>query len=167
MPKKLILITLFTLFANAFTLSSADIKENFYKINAYNRYNCGGDNISPELHWANAPKNTKSFALTLYDIDAPNGWWHWIVIDIAKDTKNLESNASLHNMPKGSIELKNSYNTFGYGGPCPPKGDKAHRYIFTLYALDTDKLESNSTDILKAIKIHTIKSTSFKSLYKR
>jgi len=152
---------------NAFTLNSLDLNKTFKQENAFNLYNCKGKNISPQLYWTNPPKNTKSFALTIYDIDAPYGWWHWIVINIPANIKKLKTNASLHHMPKGAIELKNSYNTLGYGGPCPPLKDKAHKYIFTIYALNIKKLDPKNKNIIKKIKKHTIQTASFIAFYKR
>lgn len=106
-------------------------------------FGCTGKNISPQLSWDNIPKNAKSLALTEYDIDAPtgSGFWHWIVYDIHPSTKSLVAGASTTNaMPGGSVEATNDYGTKGYLGACPPKGNGKHRYQFTIYALDVDKL---------------------------
>ena len=164
--KKILLLILTSLFIYAFELGS-DIKEYFSKSNEFNQFGCNGENISPALFWKDAPKNTQSFVLTIYDIDAPKGWWHWVVLNIPGDVNSLEKNASMSKkMPKGAIELKNSYGTFGYGGPCPPKGDKPHRYIFTLYALDK-KINPHTGEILKQMQEHIIKKATFRALYQR
>ena len=50
----------------------------------YRGFGCNGTNISPELRWSGAPKDTKGFAVTMYDPDAPtgSGWWHWVIVNI-------------------------------------------------------------------------------------
>jgi len=111
----------------------------------YNGFGCSGDNISPELHWHNAPAGTKSFAVTVYDPDAPtgSGWWHWLIFNISPKVDGLPTDAgdpAGGKAPAGSIQSGTDYGSPGYGGACPPKGDKPHRYIFTVFALDTDKL---------------------------
>lgn len=110
----------------------------------FDQMGCNGQNISPALTWKNPPKGTKSFAITVYDPDAPtgSGWWHWTVFNIPADVTSIEEGASgSDKMPKGAMEGRTDYGTSGYGGPCPPPGDKPHRYIFTVYALDQEKLD--------------------------
>ena len=107
---------------------------------------CDGENISPQLSWINAPKNTKSFAITIHDKDAPTGggFWHWIVFNIPSKIQTIPSGAGnpLKNMlPSGSIQSRNDYGYYGYGGPCPPIGHGDHQYLVTIYALNIDKLE--------------------------
>jgi Raf kinase inhibitor-like YbhB/YbcL family protein len=114
---------------------------------AFNGMGCTGQNVSPALRWSGAPAGTKSFALLLHDPDAPTGgagWWHWIAYDIPAGTSELPKGAGKPDgsaMPSGAKSVPNDYATPGYGGPCPPEGDKPHRYIFTLYALKVAKLE--------------------------
>ena len=103
-------------------------------------FGCTGQNVSPELRWEGAPKGTKAFAVTMYDPDAPtgSGWWHWIVYNLPADGAKLESSAGDEKAPKipqGAATGRSDFGTYSYGGPCPPAGDKAHRYIFTLFAL--------------------------------
>jgi len=98
------------------------------------------------LHWKDAPVGTKSFAVTVYDPDAPtgSGWWHWLIFNIPANTDNLPENAgdpSSGLAPKGSIQGRTDFGKPGYGGACPPVGDKPHRYQFTVYALDTEKID--------------------------
>lgn len=107
---------------------------------------CGGDNLSPELHWENAPAGTKSFALTVYDPDAPtgSGWWHWQIYNIPHGVNSLSAdagNAAHPQIPLGSVQNTNDGGTLGFMGACPPKGDKPHRYIFTVFALGVDKIK--------------------------
>jgi Raf kinase inhibitor-like YbhB/YbcL family protein len=111
----------------------------------FNGFGCTGGNISPELSWKNAPKETKSFAVTVYDPDAPtgSGWWHWLIFNIPPSVTSLSANAGTpdgERAPKGAIQSMTDFGQRGYGGPCPPAGNKPHRYIFTVYALKVDQL---------------------------
>ncbi len=135
----------------------------------------GGGNLSPPLNWSNAPEGTKSFALSCVDPDLPleEEWFpfkeqikvgtlpgdlfiHWIACDIPASAAGLPEGASSGNMPAGAKELMTSFGASGYGGPAPPKGHKAHAYIFTLYALSVDTLglstEAGYADFLGALR---------------
>ena len=109
--------------------------------------NCTGQNVSPALKWSGAPKGTKSFALMVHDPDAPTGgagWWHWVVVNLPADTKELKKGAGAAaggELPAGAIQIATDFGAPGWGGPCPPAGDKPHHYHFTIYALKVDKLE--------------------------
>lgn len=117
----------------------------------YNGMGCNGQNISPALEWANAPAGTKSFAVTAYDPDAPtgSGWWHWVMYNIPASITALPAGVGNprglgllggRNAPSGSVQGTTDSGTKGYGGPCPPVGDKPHHYHFTVFALKVDKL---------------------------
>lgn len=160
--------------AENFTLESNTLKGQISKAQEFNGFGCNGENISPELHWSNPPKGTKSFAITVYDPDAPtgSGWWHWLVVNIPADTKQIPANASAkHILPKGAVETMTDYGTAGFGGACPPKGDKAHRYVFTVHALDVESLdlkaESDSALVGFMVNSHTIQKASLLSYYQR
>ena len=132
-------------YAEGFTLSSPDIAGQLSNQQVFNGFGCSGANISPQLNWKNAPQGTKSFAVTVYDLDAPtgSGWWHWVIFDIPADVHSLKSNAGnvkMHIAPKGSVQSITSYGQTGFGGACPPPGDRPHEYLFTVYALKVDKL---------------------------
>jgi Raf kinase inhibitor-like YbhB/YbcL family protein len=104
---------------------------------------CGGKNTAPPLSWSGAPAGTKSFAITCFDPDAPtgSGYWHWLAFNIPGDVTSLDAGAGNDEHPAGGDSGYNDYGMTSYGGPCPPKGDPAHRYIFTVYALDVDKIQ--------------------------
>ncbi|WP_028584052.1 YbhB/YbcL family Raf kinase inhibitor-like protein [Desulfogranum mediterraneum] len=109
-------------------------------------FGCNGENISPELHWQGEPSGTRSFALTMYDPDAPtgSGWWHWIVFNIPAERHKLEKNsggASPTSKNRVGIQSRTDFGSTGYGGACPPAGHGAHRYQFRIWALDTPHLE--------------------------
>jgi Raf kinase inhibitor-like YbhB/YbcL family protein len=150
-------------YAAGFKLSSPEIKANqtIPKSFEFNGFGCSGENKSPALKWSGAPKDTKSFAVTVYDPDAPtgSGWWHWVVINIPAEVTELASNAGALNsttLPKGAVQGRTDYGTAAWGGTCPPQGDKPHRYIFTVYALKADKLEvpADATAALTGYMIH-------------
>lgn len=133
--------------AEQFRLSSPQLKEQGTIANeqVFSGFGCAGGNISPALEWHQAPKDTKSFAVTVYDPDAPtgSGWWHWVVFNIPPTVTRLDANAGKPEgagAPQGSVQSMTDFGKPGYGGPCPPKGDKPHRYIFTVYALKVDQL---------------------------
>lgn len=132
--------------AGAFRLSAPDLtaKGRITAQHVYNGMGCTGQNISPTLSWTGAPAGTRSFAVTAYDPDAPtgSGWWHWVMYNIPADATGLAAGAGNgRNAPRGSQQGNTDFGTKGYGGPCPPVGDKPHRYYFTAYALKVDKLD--------------------------
>jgi len=134
-----------TVMASDFTVSSPDIKagSTIGTHFIFSSFGCTGDNVSPALTWKNAPKGTKSFAITMYDPDAPtgSGWWHWLAFNIPADTSTVPAGAADGGtLPKGTIQSRTDFGAAGYGGPCPPVGDKPHRYTFTVFALKTDTL---------------------------
>jgi len=101
----------------------------------------GGQNLSPPLQWSDEPKGTKSFALLCHDPHPiARNWVHWMVINIPSDVHSLPEGASGKSMPQGAEELTNSFGFKGYGGPQPPPGTGNHPYVFTIYALDVDKI---------------------------
>lgn len=131
----------------AFELHSAVVTPDSTLSNdqVYDGFGCSGKNISPPLRWSGAPAGTRSFALTVYDPDAPtgSGWWHWVVFDIPASVSELPQGAgnAAGQLPAGTVQGRTDFGAPGYGGPCPPAGDKPHRYIFTVYALKTAKLD--------------------------
>ncbi|MBU3655953.1 MAG: YbhB/YbcL family Raf kinase inhibitor-like protein [Alphaproteobacteria bacterium] len=191
--------------ADALQLNSIDvpadstIKQQF----VFNGFGCSGENRSPALSWRDAPKDTKSFALTVYDPDAPtgSGWWHWLMIDIPSSRSDLprgfgqlasQSGQKLEDKkasqatrkadnplpadaplsPAAAIrQIRNDYGQAAYGGPCPPKGDKPHRYIFTLFALKVERLDipDDATAALAGfmIRANAIDQSSFTAYFGR
>jgi hypothetical protein len=129
----------------AFSLTSTDVKNGvFAPAQLGNVMGCTGNNVSPQLGWTGVPAGTKSFVVTVYDPDAPtgSGWWHWVVINIPTSATQLPTGASKSaKLPAGALETRTDFGAPGYGGPCPPAGDKPHRYLFTVYAMKVDKID--------------------------
>ena len=134
--------------ASPFTLTSTDVHagKQIGAANVFNGMGCGGQNMSPALSWSGAPADTKSFAITVYDPDAPtgSGWWHWVVYNIPATTTSLDAgagDASGSRLPAGAVQGNTDFGAPGYGGPCPPPGSKPHHYHFVVYALKVDKID--------------------------
>jgi Raf kinase inhibitor-like YbhB/YbcL family protein len=141
-------VTLSAANAAGFTLTSPDIKpgSTIDKKFEFNGFGCSGENKSPALKWSGAPKDTKSFVVTVYDPDAPtgSGWWHWSVVNIPASVTELPADAGAAGgakLPKGASQIRSDFGSAAWGGMCPPAGAKPHRYVFTVYALKTDKLD--------------------------
>lgn len=102
-------------------------------------------NRSPHLAWSGAPEGTKSFAITCYDPDAPtgSGFWHWTVANIPADVAEIAAGGPV---PAGAVEGRTDFGQPGFGGAAPPAGHGPHRYIFTVFAVDVDKLDVTPAD---------------------
>ncbi len=159
-------------------ISSSDIKAGALmpKAQEFAGFGCTGDNLSPQLTWANAPADTKSFAITAYDPDAPtgSGWWHWVLINIPASVTTLATgvgNPDKGLLPEGSQTFKTDYGSKSFGGACPPEGDKAHRYQFKVFALNVEKLElpedGSAALVGYYLNSHAIETATFEALYKR
>ena len=162
--------------AQTFTLKSKDIGGQATSKEVFNGFGCTGENISPELYWENPPAGTKSFAVTMYDPDAPtgSGFWHWLIFDIPANVLELKSGAgdlSKNLAPAGAIQSKTDFGQPGYGGPCPPEGHGFHTYIITVYALKADKLglDQNASGAYVGFNLYanTIAKASLIMYYKR
>ncbi|WP_338911434.1 YbhB/YbcL family Raf kinase inhibitor-like protein [Mycetohabitans rhizoxinica] len=133
-----------------------------------------GGNVSPALQWADPPADTKSFALTVYDPDAPtgSGFWHWVLVNIPAHMRSLPDDAGKADgslLPAGALQLRNDYGTVGFGGAAPPRGDTPHRYVFRVHALKVDALPlgTDATNAVARFMIHLneIDSATYTGLY--
>lgn len=126
----------------AFVLASQDVAagstigEKF----VFKGMGCQGENVTPSLNWSGAPPGTASFVLSVFDPDARGGagWWHWIVYNLPAEASALPQDAGNPQrslLPKPAWQAKNDFGQTGYGGPCPPPGERPHHYVFTIYAL--------------------------------
>jgi Raf kinase inhibitor-like YbhB/YbcL family protein len=134
------------------------------------KHTCDGREVSPPLHWSEAPTDTKSFALICDDPDAPAGTWvHWVIFDIPATVNSLPENMPRQeDIPGFGRNGRNTGRSLGYDGPCPPGG--THRYYFKLYALDTLlnlKPGATKEKLLKAMKGHVLAETQIMGKYRR
>lgn len=138
-------------------------------------FGCSGGNMSPELAWSGAPDGTKSFAVTVFDPDAPtgSGFWHWVVVNIPASVTELGLNAGnprASSLPRGARQIRTDFGTPGYGGPCPPLGDHPHRYIFTVFAVGVDQLpvtaETSAAVVGFMLHFNTLAKAELMGLYK-
>jgi Raf kinase inhibitor-like YbhB/YbcL family protein len=135
------------------------------------KHTCDGADVSPPLSWSEVPPGTRSFALICDDPDAPVGTWvHWVIYNLAPTTAELlEMVASTEQLPGGAKQGLNDFRRVGYGGPCPPPG-RPHRYLFKLYALDTElALRSRATkaDVVRAMDGHILAEAQLMGTYQR
>lgn len=158
-----------------FTVTSPDYTASKPIANShvFKGFGCEGENKSPALAWKGAPEGTKSYAVTVYDPDAPtgSGWWHWLVYNIPATVTSLETDASAKGVPEGAVQSRTDFGTEAYGGPCPPKGHKPHHYVVTVHALDVEKLDlkpdSSGALVGYMLNEHRIGKAELTSIYGR
>jgi Raf kinase inhibitor-like YbhB/YbcL family protein len=135
--------------SSGFSIDSPELKNGRFEMkHIANGFGCTGGNISPAITWRNAPAGTQSFALVMHDPDAPTsvgGFTHWVVMNIPASATGLPQGAGNGKLPAPALGASNGFDNTGvtgvngnYGGPCPPEGDKPHRYVFTVYALGVE-----------------------------
>jgi Raf kinase inhibitor-like YbhB/YbcL family protein len=136
------------------------------------KYTCDGDDLSPALRWSDIPPNTKSFVLICEDPDAPSGaFTHWVLYNLPPTATGLPEGAPAEaRLANGAVQGRNDFKRIGYGGPCPPPKDSAHRYFFRLYALDTElQLQAGARreDIVLAMEGHVLAKGHLMGTYQR
>jgi hypothetical protein len=138
------------------------------------RFTCDGEGVSPALQWSGAPIGTRSLALIVDDPDAPDPaapqrtWVHWVLYDLPAESTGLPQAARAGQLPPGTREGHNDWNRSGFGPPCPPKG--RHRYVHTLYALDTvlpDLHAPDKAQLLARMKGHVLATARLVGTYQR
>jgi len=135
------------------------------------KYTCQGQDISPPLAWSEPPEGTRSFVLIMNDPDAPGGTFtHWVIFNIPSNSRGLpEAVPTETQLSDRTVQGKNDFGRIGYGGPCPPPG-RAHRYKFTLYALDQLfdlKAGVSKKQILDAMQGHVFAQGELTGMYQR
>jgi Raf kinase inhibitor-like YbhB/YbcL family protein len=136
------------------------------------KYTCDGDDLSPALRWSDMPPNTKNLVLICEDPDAPSGTFtHWVLYNLPPAATGLPEGVSAEaRLANGAIQGRNDFKRIGYGGPCPPPKDGAHRYFFRLYALDTElQLQAGARreDIVLAMEGHVLATGHLMGTYQR
>ncbi|WGD36513.1 YbhB/YbcL family Raf kinase inhibitor-like protein [Lysinibacter sp. HNR] len=130
----------------SFTLMSDEIQDGRLMPAAQYSQSVGGSDASPHLSWSGFAPETKSFALTCFDPDAPtaSGFWHWAVFNIPAEVTTLESNAGAPSsplLPSAAVTLPNEMRLSHFIGAAPPQGTGVHRYFFVVHALDVESLD--------------------------
>lgn len=164
--------------AQEFSLTSRSIPpgSTLTEEQVFNGFGCSGQNQSPALQWTPGPKETRSYAITVYDPDAPtgSGWWHWVVYNIPATVHELPAGAGEPEgrlLPEGALQGRTDFGTHAFGGACPPEGDEPHRYIFTVHALKTERIDvpADASAAMIGFMIHanSLGRASFTALYGR
>ncbi len=161
-------------------VTSSDFKDGAYLSNdhvlsAAFGFGCAGGNESPHLAWSDVPEGTRSFAVTCFDPDAPtgSGFWHWVVVNVPATVHELPRGAGSGNrgLHASALQVRTDFGAPGYGGPCPPEGDHPHRYLFTVYAVNTDTLPvaADTSAAVVGFNLHfaTLAKATLLGLYKR
>jgi len=165
-----------TLTVRSNSFKDGDYLPSAHILSAEFGFGCEGNNRSPHLAWSGAPAGTKSFAVTCFDPDAPtgSGFWHWLVVNIPANVTELgldAGNPKSPKLPHGALQTRTDFGSPGYGGPCPPAGDHPHRYLFTVFAVGSDRLQvtADTSGAVIGFQLHfnTLARAAIMGLYKR
>jgi Raf kinase inhibitor-like YbhB/YbcL family protein len=162
--------------APSFTVTSDDITDGHPLTPDFAHHSVGGADVSPQLRWSGFPAGTQSFAITCFDPDAPthSGFWHWVLVDVPASVTELARGAAsgdLAGLPAGSFHVRNDYGTQNFGGAGPPEGDRPHRYVFAVHAVDVPGLgvdEAVSPAVVGFnLAFHTLARAVLRTTYQR
>ncbi|WP_250285498.1 MULTISPECIES: YbhB/YbcL family Raf kinase inhibitor-like protein [unclassified Frankia] len=160
----------------SFTLTSDDIADGDALTKEFAHTSADGANASPHLRWSGFPAQTCGFVVTSFDPDAPtgSGFWHWVLVDIPATVTELPHGAAsgdLSGLPAGSFHVRNDYGTFDFGGAAPPPGDRPHRYVFAVHAVDVPSLGVDSSAAPAVVgfnlAFHTLARGVLRATYQR
>ncbi|RBO94100.1 YbhB/YbcL family Raf kinase inhibitor-like protein [Nocardia puris] len=160
-----------------FTVTSADVADGatFGNDQVSGVFGAGGKDVSPQLSWSGFPEGTKSFAVTVYDPDAPtaSGFWHWVVADIPASVTSLDSGAGSEggSLPEGALAVRNDAGFAGFVGAAPPPGHGPHRYFIVVHAVDVESLgvDADASPALVGFTLfsHTLGRATLVAQYER
>jgi hypothetical protein len=172
MKRVLTALALLAVLGNGLTIASKTFQDGKPLHLSQVYYQCGGDNISPDINWTDLPDGTKYIGIVIWDPDAPKkgGWYHWVIVNIPAEKGGVPAGAGSPQSPnfRIGIQFPNDYGEIGYGGPCPPPGE-IHHYRLTLYALP-DRLDVSwdtpTSKVLSQLQKEKIGEKSITALYK-
>lgn len=126
----------------SFELTSDDVHNGEPMDLRFAHSSVGGENVSPHLAWSGFPAETQGFAVTCFDPDAPtgSGFWHWVLVNLPAAVTELPTGVGA-DATGGAFSVRNDYGADGYGGAAPPAGDRPHRYVFAVHAIDVAALD--------------------------
>lgn len=127
----------------SFTVTSTDVQDGQQMADTYAHDSVGGENVSPHLVWTGFPAETRSFVVTCLDPDAPtgSGFWHWSLVNLPASVAELPRGAGGQSEIGEAFHVRNDYGDRAYGGAAPPPGDRPHRYVFAVHAVDVERLD--------------------------
>ena len=144
----------------SFTVTSTDVVDGEPLDALYVHASVGGKNLSPQLAWSGFPDGTRGFVVTCFDPDAPtgSGFWHWVAVNLPRSVTSLER--GIDQLPDGAFCVRNDYGEQAYGGAAPPPGDRPHRYVFAVHAVDVEHLgvdpDATPTVVAFNLAFHTL-----------
>jgi Raf kinase inhibitor-like YbhB/YbcL family protein len=159
-----------------FTVTSTDLVDGGVLPEDHVYRGAGAPDISPQLSWSGFPAETASFVVTCFDPDAPtwSGFWHWSLVGIPASVTELPRGAGsgeFVGLPEGAFHVRNDWGTKDYGGALPPDGDRPHRYLFTVHAVDVPKLDvtdaASPTVVGFNLAFHTLARATLRVTYQR
>lgn len=157
-----------------FELDSEDVADRQPMDKRFVHTSAGGGNRSPQLSWSGFPQQTRGFVVTTFDPDAPtpSGFWHWALVNLPASVTELPQGAGDgKELPEGAFHVRNDFGEDAYGGAAPPEGDRMHRYVFAVHALDVDRLDLGPDAPPAAVgfnlTFHTIARATLRPTYQR
>jgi hypothetical protein len=159
----------------SFALTSDDMRDGEALASLHVHGSAGGGNVSPQLRWSGQPAATRGFVVTCFDPDAPtaSGFWHWVLVGVPASVTELPRGAGTAGgpLPGAAFHVRNDYGSLDYGGAAPPPGDRPHRYIFAVHAVDADDLGLDRTAspavVGFTLAFHTVARATLRATYRR